>query len=89
MSLWNVRIFHDLDVMAINKIYSKGTTFEDTIKQILIDNKREDIEFLYDPYNTATLTEDYSVEDTTIWDSIQKLALSKDGVCTLDMIEQK
>ena len=68
---------YDLDVMAINKIYSKGTTFEDTIKQILIDNKREDIEFLYDPYNTATLTEDYSVEDTTIWDSIQKLALSK------------
>lgn len=68
---------YDLDVMAINKTYPKGVTFEDTIKQILIDNKREDIEFLYDPHNTAILTEDYNIEDTTIWDSIQKLALSK------------
>lgn len=44
MSLWMSGFSYDLDVMAINKIYSKGTTFEDTIKQILIDNKREDIE---------------------------------------------
>ncbi|MCF0171626.1 MAG: hypothetical protein HUJ87_14120 [Fusobacterium varium] len=68
---------YDLDVMAINKTYSKGITFEATIEQILKDNNRADIEFLYDPTNTAILTEDYIVEDVTIWDSIQKLALTK------------
>ena len=68
---------YDLDVMAINKIYLKNITFEQTIQQILKDNNRADIEFLYNPMDTATLTEDYKVEDVTIWDSIQKLALSK------------
>lgn len=69
-----------LDVMAINKTYPKNTTYIDTIKTILEDNKQTDFEFIYgveSADNTAILTEDYKIENVTIWEAIQKLALAK------------
>ncbi|MGL4450315.1 MAG: hypothetical protein ACRCTZ_03860 [Sarcina sp.] len=69
-----------MDVMAINKTYPKNTTYINTIKAILQDNKQTDFEFIHGvetPDNTATLLEDYKVENVTIWEAIQKLAISK------------
>lgn len=68
---------YDLDVMAINEEYPEGQTFEQTIRSILNNNGFTDIEFLYDVKNTATLTEKYKIENITIWEAIQNLALAK------------
>ncbi|MGL5856592.1 MAG: hypothetical protein ACRCYA_15280 [Cetobacterium sp.] len=66
-----------LDVMAINKTYPKGMKFWDVIKQILIDNNQTQFEFIYNPLDTATLTNDYKVEEQTIWQAIQKVSIAK------------
>ena len=67
-----------LETMAIAKTYPKNATVEDTIKQILLDNEKNNLfEFLYDSSNTMTLTADYEVEDVTVWEAIQKLAIAK------------
>lgn len=63
--------------MAINEEYPEGQTFEQTIRSILNNNGFTDIEFLYDAENTATLTEKYIIENITIWEAIQNLALAK------------
>lgn len=68
---------YDLDVMALNEEYPKGDTFEQTIRSILNNNGFSDIEFLYDSQNMATLTENYKIENITIWEAIQNLALAK------------
>lgn len=68
---------YDLDVMAINEEYPEGQTFETTIRSILNNNGFTEIEFLYDAENTATLTEKYVIENITIWEAIQNLALAK------------
>ena len=68
---------YDLDVVAINEEYPEGQTFEETIRKILDNNGFKDIEFLYDVKNTATLTEKYKIENITIWEAIQNLALAK------------
>lgn len=68
---------YDLDVIAINEEYPEGQTFEQTIRSILNNNGFTDIEFLYDKENTATLTEKYKIENITIWEAIQNLALAK------------
>lgn len=68
---------YDLDVVAINEEYPEGQTFEQTIRSILNNNGFTDIEFLYDAENTATLTEKYKIENITIWEAIQNLALAK------------
>ena len=67
----------NLDVMAINKTYTKGMKFGEVIKQILIDNEQTQFDFIYDLLDTATLTEDYEVEEQTIWQSIQKVSIAK------------
>ena len=67
-----------LETMAENKVYPKGVTIEQTIIDILADNNKSDLfEFLYDSSNTMTLTADYTVEDVTVWEAIQKLAIAK------------
>lgn len=68
---------YDLDVTAINEEYPEGQTFEQTIRSILNNNGFSDVEFLYDSKNTATLTEKYKIENITIWEAIQNLALAK------------
>lgn len=66
-----------LEASAINKTYPKNKTYIETIKEILKDNKQTDFDFIYDNSNTATLTEDYKLENVTIWEAIQKLAIAK------------
>ena len=67
-----------LETMALSKIYPKEVTVEDTIKEILKDNGKDGLfEFLYDSHSTMTLTADYKVEDITVWEAIQKLAIVK------------
>ena len=68
---------YDLETMAKNKEYPKNVTYEETIKQILIDNNKLDFEFIYDTTKTSTLTSNYEVENVTVWDAIQKLAIAK------------
>lgn len=68
---------YDLGTMALNMTYEKGQTFESVIEQILADNNKYTFTFLYDSQNTMTLTEDYELENVTVWDAIQKLALMK------------
>lgn len=67
----------DLDVMAINKKYAKGMKFWEVINQILIDNEKTNFDFIYNQLDTSTLTEDYEVEELTVWQAIQKVSIAK------------